>query len=123
MHQLGVVLFWFYKKEHKDMPYDVMHCCCASFNKLEFLHALKKTQEQALWERSVSSVYWRTVILPFNPIVVLDKLSSYILTPLKPLAEHLNLLENVIIPPTPTTAQELSDITDYLINVNRDPSA
>jgi hypothetical protein len=74
LQPLDVVLFRSYKKEHRDVLHEAMFSCCANFNKIEFLHALKGMREKAFRQTSIASAFRKTGIFPFRPDVVLQQL-------------------------------------------------
>jgi hypothetical protein len=77
LQPLDVVLFCSYKKEHRNVLHKAMFSCCANFNKIEFLHALKGMREKAFRQTSVASAFRKTGIFPFRPDVVLQQLPDY----------------------------------------------
>jgi hypothetical protein len=93
-----------------------MYSCCANFNKIEFLHALKTIRQRAFRDTSISSGFRKAGIYPFNPEIVLKKLSSDNTSssetaPLEPLAlsePTPQLSSTEPITPRPTTPERLT---------------
>ncbi len=73
LQPLDVVLFRSYKEAHRDVLNKAMRSCCRIFNKIEFLHALKKMREEAFRDTSIASAFCQTGIFSLDAEVVLSR--------------------------------------------------
>jgi hypothetical protein len=51
-----------------------MNSCCENFNKIEFLHALKSIQHEAVTPQAIVKSFHRAGIHPFSPQTVYDRI-------------------------------------------------
>ncbi len=113
LQPLDVVLFRSCKKAHRDILNEAMQSCCANFDKLEFLHALKRIRQKAFSATSIASAFRRTGIYPLNPEVVPNQLLSKTSSTPEPPDEAPDVVE-ADIPPTPRSARALKRYADML---------
>ena len=70
------VVFQPYKHFHAEEIDAATRTGCSDFNKLELLAALTSIREQTFKKTTVLSAFRQTVLIPFNPEIVLSKLSE-----------------------------------------------
>ena len=70
-----VVVFQPYKHFHAGAIDAATRTGCSDFNKLEFLAALTSIREQTFKKTTVLSAFRQTGLIPFNPEIVLSKLT------------------------------------------------
>jgi hypothetical protein len=113
LQPLDVVLFRSCKKAHRDILNEAMQSCCANFDKIEFLHVLKRIRNKAFSSTSIASAFRKTGIYPLNPDVVLSQLSSDKAATPTPEEKKDEVAEDAISP-TSTSARTLKRYADKI---------
>ena len=98
LQPLDVTVFQPFKHWHKRTVEIAVHTGCVDFNKVEFLHNVQLIRSNTFKRGTILSAWEKSGLFPFNPEIVLQKIS-------RPQTLPPPLVENILpsSPPTPYT--------------------